>query len=747
MNGFVLPGPGSLLVPPHLIYAFFDCGALTSSSSSSQPSARPAAVSTSAFTFKYAKPSRSTAFPCGFDEGGLQGLDPTPWPDAHRIVAAAASAIAIYRALVDFGYVVVRGAADSACIASTAEVAAMRCFHHDSDAWLERSEVSLGGTADQTVGYRRQGAREYFQLSNLHVMPSGEGEALLASAMPSRPRKATAATPASDVVGATTAADLASKPLPMLTRIFSQHLRHHDDAATSKSAGAGEAGAAGDAEAVSEASADTPFPHPPVRTDADAAAVCAAFTAAYDSQDRLARLLLRFVTLGAALHAYGCAGCQCERENVEGTAEGKVEGKDKTSPVTAASPGIASDSGATDESAAPAAVPSPSLPAWAARALLFSSGIASFMVAVESMLDHVPPPWRVRAEAMEASTRAASAAAGAESLTAGGSSPRAERAGAAPTGTASEALAAAACAAAAAAAAEPSLEPEVASHVPAPPPGAAHVGPDVFRVYSYWRPPHAPLPGFRDAATGLHADMGLLTVAPRASLPGLVLLQPRSGAWGDVEAPLARGDFTAFLGEALPRVLAPLMAIARAHAAHVDSDVDAAAARPAEGAAAAGTVAGPGAESSAVKPPPPVACSACAAAYGPAAAPFELPRAPLHWVDERRMGWPRVSMPFFLRARPAARIPAFPDAAAAAAAAAGLPPEAAASLSADDTQLWQPLSSAAFDLHLRRTRPWRVRAAQASKAAAPGIRGAASDSSLSPAMEPAGPSSVMSGGT
>lgn len=779
------PGPGGLLVPLHLVSDFaVERAEASPLSGSPRRVITPSVVWTAATASKRKRVAQSSRSPAAFHEAGLQALDPTPWPDAHRIVAASASAVAIYRALVDDGYIAVRGCAESANTASSAEAAALRCFHHDSDARLERREITLGGTADQSVGYRRQGAREYFQLANLHVSSSAEGAALLASAAPAAPRKvrSTSRAPAMSAAGI----DVAS--LPMLSRIFAHRHGAGEPVSTAATSLSRPAGASTSSTISLGELAGEPFPYPPVRTDADAASVCAAFTSAYDCQDRLSRLLLRFVTLGAALHAYGCAGCECR-----------------------------SDCGAGE--AADSSDPSgPPLPAWASRALFFSSGIAAFMMSVEGMLDHVIPPWRVRATARcsgsssggdgDPRTRVADAAAVAG---AAGAASEPESGPERKMGTTEKkgkeaaeveeeeeeekeqtavALAAAAQTAAASAAAEPPLEPDVAAQVPPPPPGAAYVGPDVFRVYSYWRPQEAPLPGFSDAATGLHADMGLLTVAPRASVPGLVLLHPRTGAWVDVEAPLRQGDFTAFLGEALPRVLAPLMAIARAHAAHADAeaaaeastagddrehgghgaDADGRSARCGEAAeatlsAAAPTSAPVAAESAesasalASLPPlsprlnsswrPPVSCAACDDLYGPSATPFDVPRAPLHWVDERRMGWPRISMPFFLRARPTARIPAFPDAAAAAAEAAGLTPEDAATLTLSDTQLWQPLSSAAFDLYLRRARPWRARAALKAATSAGAGAGACAGAGGSAGVPPSEieSSSRMSGGT
>jgi isopenicillin N synthase-like dioxygenase len=60
-----------------------------------------------------------------------------------------------------------------------------------------------------------------------------------------------------------------------------------------------------------------------------------------------------------------------------------------------------------------------------------------------------------------------------------------------------------------------------------------------MRVYRYLRPPAAagaPAPGLWAAATGAHCDVGLLTVAPLATVPGLVLLSPCGERWVGVEA-------------------------------------------------------------------------------------------------------------------------------------------------------------------------------------------------------------------
>ncbi|MEW5316966.1 MAG: hypothetical protein WDW38_008303 [Sanguina aurantia] len=102
-----------------------------------------------------------------------------------------------------------------------------------------------------------------------------------------------------------------------------------------------------------------------------------------------------------------------------------------------------------------------------------------------------------------------------------------------------------------AAAASPAPGPTQRSHpqqVPGavPPGGAAAsgggrpaLGSDVFRAYRYLRPPGTAPPMLRNPATGLHADMGLLTVSPLASLPGLALLHPSGSYFMDVETACA----------------------------------------------------------------------------------------------------------------------------------------------------------------------------------------------------------------
>ncbi|KAG2499082.1 hypothetical protein HYH03_003265 [Edaphochlamys debaryana] len=83
---------------------------------------------------------------------------------------------------------------------------------------------------------------------------------------------------------------------------------------------------------------------------------------------------------------------------------------------------------------------------------------------------------------------------------------------------------------------------------------------DVLRLLQYIHPPGSPPSGLQ-GSTGLHTDKGFLTVAPAASLPGLMLLAPDAAAFVDVEARLSpapggpegfgSGGFAVFPGEAL----------------------------------------------------------------------------------------------------------------------------------------------------------------------------------------------------
>jgi isopenicillin N synthase-like dioxygenase len=65
------------------------------------------------------------------------------------------------------------------------------------------------------------------------------------------------------------------------------------------------------------------------------------------------------------------------------------------------------------------------------------------------------------------------------------------------------------------------------------------VGTNVFRVYQYLREigsREAQLPGFLGAATTVHSDMGLLTVSPHSNLPGLTVLKHSDATrWVNVE--------------------------------------------------------------------------------------------------------------------------------------------------------------------------------------------------------------------
>ena len=144
---------------------------------------------------------------------------------------------------------------------------------------------------------------------------------------------------------------------------------------------------------------------------------------------------------------------------------------------------------------------------------------------------------------------------------------------------------------------------------------------DVLRVYRYQRQPGAPAPGLRAAATGAHADAGLLTVAPLSTVPGLLLLSPCGQRWLQVEEEEEKEQevqqqeegaergllLLCFLGEAGARLLAAVRAEGRG-----------------------GREAGAGG-GSATEPAAPVL------------------RAPVHFVQERGGSTARFSAPFFLR--------------------------------------------------------------------------------------------------
>jgi isopenicillin N synthase-like dioxygenase len=61
------------------------------------------------------------------------------------------------------------------------------------------------------------------------------------------------------------------------------------------------------------------------------------------------------------------------------------------------------------------------------------------------------------------------------------------------------------------------------------------VGTDAFRVFQYYRAPGEERPGLEQAATGLHSDMGLITISPAARVPGLTALHRDGSHWVRVE--------------------------------------------------------------------------------------------------------------------------------------------------------------------------------------------------------------------
>eukprot|EP00455_Lapot_gusevi_P025026 TRINITY_DN2620_c0_g1_i2.p1 TRINITY_DN2620_c0_g1~~TRINITY_DN2620_c0_g1_i2.p1 ORF type:complete len:439 (-),score=41.54 TRINITY_DN2620_c0_g1_i2:18-1334(-) len=79
-------------------------------------------------------------------------------------------------------------------------------------------------------------------------------------------------------------------------------------------------------------------------------------------------------------------------------------------------------------------------------------------------------------------------------------------------------------------------------------------GADVMRLYRYLRPKSDPLPGLSRAATGLHADMGMITASPRGSLPGLVTLHPNCTQWIDAETSANETHISLFAGETLSKL-------------------------------------------------------------------------------------------------------------------------------------------------------------------------------------------------
>jgi len=116
-------------------------------------------------------------------------------------------------------------------------------------------------------------------------------------------------------------------------------------------------------------------------------------------------------------------------------------------------------------------------------------------------------------------------------------------------------------------------------------------GADVLRLYRYLRPKNEPPPGIFRAATSVHCDMGLLTLCPLSTLPGLMILDPKTIVWKSVEEGATPSSLLIFAGETLCQI---------------------------------------------------------SKGFLPAA---------LHYVDEKECGLPRFSLPFFLRARPNAKLP------------------------------------------------------------------------------------------
>lgn len=125
------------------------------------------------------------------------------------------------------------------------------------------------------------------------------------------------------------------------------------------------------------------------------------------------------------------------------------------------------------------------------------------------------------------------------------------------------------------------------------------LGSDVLRAYQYFRPATATKPTIQQCATGIHADMGLLTISPRANRPGLRVVDPCQGSWKDVETEQPENTMNVFVGEIFSKVFQ-----------HFD-------------------------------PVP--------------------PRAVIHYVAEEEMGVARYSFPFFLRGIPESIIPELPS--------------------------------------------------------------------------------------
>lgn len=199
--------------------------------------------------------------------------------------------------------------------------------------------------------------------------------------------------------------------------------------------------------------------------------------------------------------------------------------------------------------------------------------------------------------------------------------------------------------------------------------GDKWVGSDVFRVYRYFRPRGQPPPGLRNAATGLHCDMGLITLTPTSTSKGLSILNPDGTGWVDAEEGARPNHIFLFLGETLARLAADPFSLARKGKAS-DISLSPTASSPSNLAPSC--------------PSPTVHSQAVAtllalhnagrindAALNTALAQLDKDpatreqksqprkvclRAPMHFVDERITGVPRYSFPFFLRARPNSKI-------------------------------------------------------------------------------------------
>jgi len=79
--------------------------------------------------------------------------------------------------------------------------------------------------------------------------------------------------------------------------------------------------------------------------------------------------------------------------------------------------------------------------------------------------------------------------------------------------------------------------------------GSSSFGSSVMRIFRYKDAPPSARPGA--AASGVHADMGLVTVAPVSTIPALQLLDPRTGRTHHPEKDLPPSSWIVFAGETL----------------------------------------------------------------------------------------------------------------------------------------------------------------------------------------------------